>query len=176
MRGLQAMWMSGCACCGSTWMPPCVSLANWRLPWSRSAPISARPAQPSPQPQCCSHLPRTWHLPLCHIFTSAPRHTLPCPPASLPPPQKGGGAIINLSSVAALKGVPDEAAYCTSKAGMRGWSLACYQVSSAPRYALQCAALRCAMPRCAMLPWSSLPMCNLRCLLPVHTSSPAPGS
>lgn len=46
--------------------------------------------------------------------------------------QKGSGCIINLSSVAALKGAPDEAAYAASKFGLRGWSLAMYEVRTLP--------------------------------------------
>ncbi|GAB4814231.1 hypothetical protein N2152v2_001277 [Parachlorella kessleri] len=41
--------------------------------------------------------------------------------------KKGGGCIINMGSVAAQKGVPDEAAYSASKFGIRGWSYACYE-------------------------------------------------
>lgn len=58
--------------------------------------------------------------------------TLPCAAPAATPEQKGEGVLINIGSVAALKGVPDEAAYAASKAGLRGWSQACYEV---PAYA-----------------------------------------
>ena len=60
-------------------------------------------------------------MPAAPAITAAP---------AVPAAQRGGGCIVNLASVAALHLSPDEAAYASSKAGMRGWSLACYEVGA----------------------------------------------
>ena len=39
----------------------------------------------------------------------------------------GGGAIINIGSVAAIEGMTDAGAYAATKHALRGWSLSCYQ-------------------------------------------------
>ncbi|KAI7840447.1 hypothetical protein COHA_005873 [Chlorella ohadii] len=52
----------------------------------------------------------------------------PAAPVCLPSPFKTGrGHIINLGSVAGLKGVGDEGAYSASKWALRGWSNSCYE-------------------------------------------------
>ena len=38
------------------------------------------------------------------------------------------GLIINIASVASLSPMPETAVYATSKWGLRGWSLSCYEV------------------------------------------------
>lgn len=40
------------------------------------------------------------------------------------------GLVINIGSVASLSPMPKTAVYATSKWGLRGWSLSCYEVSS----------------------------------------------
>lgn len=41
----------------------------------------------------------------------------------------GRGSIVNIGSVAGLKGVADEGAYSVSKWAVRGWSAGCYEAS-----------------------------------------------
>lgn len=53
------------------------------------------------------------------------------PRAAVPPPTAGVGQIVNIGSVAGLKGVADEGSYSATKWAMRGWSTACYEVGLA---------------------------------------------
>ncbi|KAL3142159.1 hypothetical protein ABBQ38_002517 [Trebouxia sp. C0009 RCD-2024] len=42
--------------------------------------------------------------------------------------ERRSGLIINIASVASLSAMPETAVYATSKWGLRGWSLSCYEV------------------------------------------------
>lgn len=42
------------------------------------------------------------------------------------------GLIVNVGSIAALSPMPKTAVYATSKWGLRGWSLSCYEVQTHP--------------------------------------------
>lgn len=41
---------------------------------------------------------------------------------------KGEGWVVNINSSNGLKAGPATAAYCSSKWGMRGWSISCHEV------------------------------------------------
>ena len=68
----------------------------------------------------------------------------------------GGGLLVNVGSLAGTFASAQTAAYCASKWGVRGWTLACYEVGrGAGGAALRCWSLHCLSALCP-------PVCSSR--------------